>query len=52
MKKLIAKIRYMRTPEWNTGVSSIQVPALPTDNPKDCKDWITINAPTTVVEKL
>jgi hypothetical protein len=52
MKKLFAKIRYLQTPERNTGISSIQVPAHPTDNPKDCKDWITIDAPTAVVEKL
>jgi hypothetical protein len=52
MKKLFAKIRYLRTPERNTGISSIQVPAHPTDNPKDCKDWITIDAPKAVVEKL
>jgi hypothetical protein len=52
MKKLFTKIRYLRTPEQNTGISSIQVPALPTNNPKDCNDWIIINAPTAVVEKL
>jgi hypothetical protein len=52
MKKLFAKIRYLRTPERWTGICSIKVPAHPTDNPKDCKDWITINAPAAVVEKL
>jgi hypothetical protein len=45
MKKLFSKIPYLRTPERNTGVSSIQVPVIPMDNPKDCKDWITVNAP-------
>jgi hypothetical protein len=39
-------------PERHTGVSSIQLPVTPTDNPKDCKDWITVNAPNEVVEKL
>jgi hypothetical protein len=52
MKKLVAKIRYLCTLEKNTGISSIQVPTHPTNNPKDCKDWITIDAPTAVVEKL
>jgi hypothetical protein len=52
MKKLFAKIWYLRTPERKTGISSIQVPAHPTDNPKDCKDWITIDAPTAMVKKL
>jgi hypothetical protein len=52
MKKLFAKIRYLRTPERNTGISSIQVPAHPTDNPKDRKEWITIDAPNAMVEKL
>jgi hypothetical protein len=42
MKNLFAKICYLRTPEQNTGISSIQVP----------KEWITINAPQAVVEKL
>jgi hypothetical protein len=52
MKKSFAKICYLRTPERNTGISSIQVPAHPTNNPKDCKQWITINAPQAMVEKL
>jgi hypothetical protein len=52
MKKLFTKIQYLRTPEQNTGISSIQVPAHPTANPKDCKEWITIDAPNAVVEKL
>jgi hypothetical protein len=52
MKKLFSKIRYLRTPERQTGVSSIQVPVIPTENPKECKDWITVDAPNEVVEKL
>jgi hypothetical protein len=52
LKKLFAKIQYLCTPERNTGISSIQVPAHPTKNPKDCKEWITIDAPKAVVEKL
>jgi hypothetical protein len=52
MKKLFSKIWYLQTPKRNTGVSSIQVPVIPTDNPKDCKDWITIDAPNEVVKKL
>jgi hypothetical protein len=52
MKKLFSKIRYLRTPERQTGVSSIQVPVIPTENPKECKDWITVDAPNEVVKKL
>jgi hypothetical protein len=52
MKKLFSKIRYLRTPKRQTGVSSIQVPVIPTENPKECKDWITVDAPNEVVKKL
>jgi hypothetical protein len=45
-------IKTLCTPERNTGISSIQVSAHPTDNPKDCKEWITIDAPQALVEKL
>jgi len=52
MKKLFAKIRYLRTPDRGHGISSIQVPTDPTVSPKDSKEWITIDAPDEVVEKL
>jgi exonuclease III len=52
MRRMFAKIRYLRSPHQGSGVSSIQVPAQPTDNPKDCSDWITVDAPAEVVEKL
>jgi hypothetical protein len=52
MRRLFAKIRYLRTPDRSSGVSSIQIPASPTDNPKECTEWVTIDAPHEVVEKL
>ena len=52
MKKLFAKIRCFRTPDRGHGISSIQVPTDPTVSPKDSKEWITIDAPDKVVEKL
>jgi hypothetical protein len=52
MKKLFSKIRYLCTPKRNTGVSSIQVPVIPMDSLKDCKDWITVDAPNKEVKKL
>jgi hypothetical protein len=52
MRRLFGKIRYLRSPHQGSGVSSIEVPVHPTDNPKDCSEWVTIDAPTEVVEKL
>jgi hypothetical protein len=52
MRRLFAKIRFLRSPTRGSGISSLQVPADPTDNPKECSDWVTIDAPSEVVERL
>jgi hypothetical protein len=52
MRRLFPKIRYLCSTNQSSGISSIQVPANPTDNPNDCSAWVTIDALTEVVEKL
>jgi hypothetical protein len=50
--RLYAKIRAMRTVKERTGVSRIEIPLHPDQDPKVCSEWQQIDVPTEVLEHL
>ena len=51
-KAVMTKIRTARTTGRRTGVTSIEIPVHPEDDPKTCTEWRVIDVPSEVVEHL
>ena len=52
LKSLMATIRNARTSGTRQGVTSIEIPEHPEDDPKTCTEWRIIDVPTEVVRQL
>ncbi|KAI2499828.1 hypothetical protein MHU86_14645 [Fragilaria crotonensis] len=53
LKKLAEKIRRHRSPELRQGITRIEIPSHdPSDDPKSCTEWQTIDIPTEIVSQL
>ena len=49
---LFRKLRYARTSTTRKGVTSIEIPLHPTENPKSCTEWQQIDVPSEVLEHI
>ena len=52
LKNLSEKIRRLRSPEVRQGITRIEIPAHPTDDPKSCEEWQIIDVPSEIVTHL
>ena len=52
LKLLFRKLRYARAPNQRQGVTSIEIPFHPTDDPKACKEWQQIDIPSEVLQHI
>ena len=52
IKNLFKKLKYVRTKEERRGVTRLEIPKDPTDDPKTCKEWKQVDVPTEILELL
>ena len=52
LSNMFGKMRSLKSSPRSKGLSSLQIPLHPDDDPKTCTEWITIEAPDQIVEKL
>jgi hypothetical protein len=52
LRKLFIKIKTLRQTKQRNGITRIEIPIDPTDDPKTCVDWKMINVPTEVLYHL
>ena len=52
IKAMYAKIRAIRKNQSKQGISALQVPADPDDDPKTCTQWRTVDLPEEILELL
>ncbi len=52
LKQLFQKIRSLRPNESRQGITRIEIPRHPSEDPKSCTDWQTIDVPTEIVSHL
>ena len=52
LKKLAEKIRRLRSPDIRQGITRVEIPAHPLDDPKSCTEWRIIDVPSEIVTHL
>ena len=52
IRQLFAKLRTLRLKSTCRGVTSIEIPVHPDDDPKTCTEWRTIDVPSEIVEQI
>lgn len=52
LKQLFSKIRYLRNNRRRAGVTRIEIPSHPDEDPKTCTEWTQIDVPTEIVYHL
>jgi len=52
LSKMFSKLCNLKSTARSKGLSTLQVPLHPDDDPKQCTEWVTIEAPDKIVEKL
>ncbi len=52
IKQLFMKLQVLRTPHHRQGVTRIEIPLHPGDDPKACQEWQQVEVPTEVVYQL
>jgi hypothetical protein len=52
LKALFAKLRSVQTEGARKGVTSIEIPKHPDEDPKSCTEWVQVDVPTEVLQHL
>jgi exonuclease III len=52
MKQLFQKLQLLRNVRQSSGITRIEVPVDPDQDPKTCNDWKTIDVPTDILQHL
>lgn len=52
MRQLFQKLQILRNVRTNRGITRIEIPADPKEDPKTCTEWQTIDVPTDILQHL
>ena len=52
IKQLFSKLKSVRSTDIKPGVTRLEIPVHPAQNPKECKDWQTIDVPSEIIEHV